>query len=62
MENFPYVTVWIVTSLHLKCHITELRLPFNNLLASSDFGHMLLVGTIRFEVRFCASRKGGPGG
>ena len=38
---------------------------FNNrwrLLVSSDFGCMLLVGTIRFENRFCASRKGGTGG
>ena len=28
----------------------------------SDFGHMLSVGTIRFEDRFCAGRKGGTGG
>ena len=31
-------------------------------LASSDFGRMLSVGAIRFEDRFCASRKGGTGG
>ena len=29
---------------------------------SSDFGRMLSVGVIRFEDRFCASRKGGTGG
>ena len=28
---------------------------------SSDFGCMLSVGAIRFEDRFCASRKGGKG-
>ena len=28
-------------------------------MASSDFGHMLSVGAIRFEDRFCASKKGG---
>ena len=28
----------------------------------SDFGCMLSVGTIRFEDRFCASKKGGIGG
>ena len=32
------------------------------LLALSDFGHMLSVGGICFEDRFCASRKGGTGG
>ena len=26
---------------------------------SSDFGHMLSVGVIHFEVRFCTCRKGG---
>ena len=31
-------------------------------LASSDFGRMLSVGAIRFEDRFCASRKGRTGG
>ena len=31
-------------------------------MASSDFGHMLSVGAIRFEDRFCASKKGGIGG
>ena len=31
-------------------------------MASSDFGCMLSVGAIRFEDRFCASRKGGIGG
>ena len=31
-------------------------------MASSDFGRMLSVGAIRFEDRFCASRKGGTGG
>ena len=31
-------------------------------MASSDFGRMLWVGAIRFEDRFCASRKGGTGG
>ena len=31
-------------------------------MASSDFGRMLSVGAIRFEDRFCASRKGGIGG
>jgi len=31
-------------------------------MASSDFGRMLSVGTIRFEDRFCASKKGGIGG
>ena len=30
--------------------------------ASSDFGCMLSVGAIRFEDRFCASKKGGIGG
>ena len=30
--------------------------------ASSKFGRMLSVGAIRFEDRFCASRKGGTGG
>ena len=29
---------------------------------SSDFGHMLSVGAIRFEDRFCTSKKGGIGG
>ena len=29
---------------------------------SSDFGRMLSVGTICFEDRFCASKKGGIGG
>ena len=29
---------------------------------SSDFGCILSVGAIRFEDRFCASRKGGTGG
>ena len=29
---------------------------------SSDFGHMLSVGAIRFEDRFCTSKKGGVGG
>ena len=28
----------------------------------SDFGRMLSVGAIRFEDRFCASRKDGTGG
>ena len=28
-------------------------------MASSDFGRMLSVGAIRFEDRFCASKKGG---
>ena len=31
-------------------------------MASSDFGRMLSVGAIRFEDRFCGSRKGGTGG
>ena len=31
-------------------------------MALSDFGHMLSVGAIRFEDRFCASKKGGIGG
>ena len=31
-------------------------------MASSDFGHMLSVGAIRFEDRFCTSKKGGVGG
>ena len=31
-------------------------------MASSDFGRMLSVGTIRFEDGFCASKKGGIGG
>ena len=31
-------------------------------MASSDFGHMLSVGAIHFEDRFCASKKGGIGG
>ena len=31
-------------------------------MASSDFGRMLSVGAIRFEDRFCASKKGGIGG
>ena len=31
-------------------------------MASSDFGRMLSVGAIRFEERFCASKKGGIGG
>ena len=31
-------------------------------MASSDFGHMLSVGAIRFEDRFCVSKKGGIGG
>ena len=31
-------------------------------MASSDFGCMLSVGGIRFEDRFCASKKGGIGG
>ena len=31
-------------------------------MASSDFGCMLSVGAIRFEDRFCASKKGGIGG
>ena len=31
-------------------------------MASSDFGRMLSVGAIRFEDRFCASKKGGRGG
>ena len=31
-------------------------------MASSDFGRMLLVGAIRFEDRFCTSKKGGIGG
>ena len=30
-------------------------------MASSDFGRMLSVGAIRFEDRFCASKKGGMG-
>ena len=30
-------------------------------MASSDFGRMLSVGAIRFEDRFCASKKGGIG-
>ena len=30
-------------------------------MASSDFGHMLSVGAIRFEDRFCTSKKGGMG-
>ena len=30
-------------------------------MASSDFGRMLSVGTVRFEDRFCASKKGGIG-
>ena len=29
---------------------------------SSDFGHMFSVGAIRFEDRFCTSKKGGVGG
>ena len=29
---------------------------------TSKFGQMLSVGAIRFEDRFCASRKGGTGG
>ena len=28
----------------------------------SDYGHMLSVGAIRFEDRFCTSKKGGVGG
>ena len=28
----------------------------------SDFGRMLSVGAIRFEDRFCTSKKGGVGG
>ena len=28
-------------------------------MASSDFGHMLSVGAIHFEDRFCANKKGG---
>jgi len=31
-------------------------------MASSDFGRTLSVGAIRFEDRFCASKKGGIGG
>ena len=31
-------------------------------MALSDFGRMLSVGAIRFEDRFCASKKGGIGG
>ena len=31
-------------------------------MALSDFGRMLSVGIIRFEDRFCASKKGGMGG
>ena len=31
-------------------------------MASSDFGRMLSVGTIRFEDRFCTRNKGGIGG
>ena len=31
-------------------------------MALSDFGHMLSVGAIHFEGRFCASKKGGIGG
>ena len=32
-------------------------------MVSSDFGCMLpVIGTIRFEDRFCASKKGGIGG
>ena len=31
-------------------------------MASSDFGRMLSVGAIRFEDRFCTSKKGGIGG
>ena len=31
-------------------------------MASSDFARMLSVGAIRFEDRFCASKKGGIGG
>ena len=31
-------------------------------MASSDFGHMLSVGAICFEDRFCASKKSGIGG
>ena len=31
-------------------------------MALSDFGRMLSVGTIRFEDRFCATKKGGIGG
>ena len=27
-----------------------------------NLGHMLSVGTIRFEDRFCATKKGGIGG
>ena len=30
-------------------------------MASSDFGRMLSVGAIRFEARFCASKKVGMG-
>jgi len=30
-------------------------------MASSDFGRMLSVGAIRFEDKFCASKKGGMG-
>ena len=31
-------------------------------MASSDFGRMLSVDTIRFDYRFCASKKGGTEG
>ena len=35
---------------------------FGVVMVSSDFGRMLSVGTICFEDRFCASKKGGIGG
>ena len=44
-------------------NFTYCRPIFNPLrLLASDFGYMLSVGAIRFEGKFCASKKGGIGG
>ena len=50
-SGMPY----IVYTVHVKPLSTDDNYTL-------DFGHMLLVGAIPFEDRFCASRKGGMRG
>ena len=57
-------TVGKIETVLVACAARLGMIDFNNrwcLLASSVFGHMLSVSAIRFEDRFCASRKGGTG-
>ena len=53
-------------SLFMHEHVNGLCVVWSALtlttMVSSDFGRMLSVGAIRFEDRFCASKKGRTGG